>query len=442
MSKDYTNEIGYETLLSDFKRYQKQTPRGVGLARKAQNIYLQFKTPNTARKQYACGCSFTLDGMVEALKKSNKVAGALKSFTSETEFWQWYDKEIKEESQLADDQVTFAEAIKKVEEDFWNRPDRRKRKRDKNSPSDLSTWKETYGRFYSNLPASRSVNQRDIEVTLKNWEKGKRSYKYAVSAFKKMCRLIKRTDIVNFLGDQDIQQVSFIELQTITLGDFFKWRDKTLGVTSELHPNTNLDIRKAWLWAFSMQVVYGLRIHEVFAIANLTEPYKTKDGIVIPALNDPGNTDNLIVLLGETEIGTTTKTGYRIARPSIPPKYPDLIERLEIKIPLLPLNRPTSNNTDTIRKFFTRKARRQLTDWNAPFTQTHALRHLANINGMQAGIPLEVRAQSMGHTPAMNDSVYKKRQSTQTTIDLLLNSNTQAIDFVTALGEAKKLVKE
>jgi len=61
---------------------------------------------------------------------------------------------------------------------------------------------------------------------------------------------------------------------------------------------------------------------------------------------------------------------------------------------------------------------------------------------MQAGIPLEVRAQSLGHTPAMNDSVYKKRQHTQTTIDLLLNSNSQAIDFVTALNEAKGLVKD
>jgi vesicle coat complex subunit len=40
----------------------------------------------------------------------------------------------------------------------------------------------------------------------------------------------------------------------------------------------------------------------------------------------------------------------------------------------------------------------------------------------------------------MNESVYKKRQSTQTTIDLLTNSNQNAIDFVTALAEAKKLV--
>jgi hypothetical protein len=60
---------------------------------------------------------------------------------------------------------------------------------------------------------------------------------------------------------------------------------------------------------------------------------------------------------------------------------------------------------------------------------------------MQAGIPLEIRAQSMGHTPAMNDSTYKKRQSTQTTLDLYNNSNQNAIDFVTALAEAKKLVE-
>jgi integrase len=196
------------------------------------------------------------------------------------------------------------------------------------------------------------------------------------------------------------------------------------------------------MWVFSVQVVYGLRIHEVFAIVNSKLPFIAEDGVTIPALNDSNNTDNLIVISGLTSIQTTTKTGYRIARPNIPPKYPDLLERLEIKIPLLPSNKPISNNSNTIRKFFARKARRMLTDWEAPTTQTHALRHLANINGMQAGIPIEVRAQSMGHTPAMNDSVYKKRQSTQTTIDLLLNSNTQAIDFVTALGEAKKLVKE
>ena len=183
-----------------------------------------------------------------------------------------------------------------------------------------------------------------------------------------------------------------------------------------------------------------MRIHEVFAIANAFEPYKTRDGYTIPALNNNKNTDNILVLAGKTLIDTTTKTGYRLARPIVPPKYPNLLEMLDIKKPVFPVNKPRSKSSDTIRKFYCNKATEQLRRWNAPTTETHAFRHLANVNGMQAGIPLEIRAQSMGHTPAMNDSTYKKRQSTQTTIDLLLNSNTNAIDFVTALTETKRLV--
>ncbi|MGL5940823.1 MAG: hypothetical protein ACRC2S_10595 [Waterburya sp.] len=442
MSKDYTGEIGYETLLSDFKRYQKQTPRGVGMARKGQNIYLQFKTPNTARKQYACGCSFTLDGMVEALRKSNKVAETLKSFTSETKFWQWYDKEIKEESQLADDQITFGEAITKVEDDFWSRPSRTKRKRDRSSHSDISSWNRTYGCFYKLLPNESIVNLEDIIKVIGTQKKGTRNFKYVVSAMKKLVRVNKYQEILETLEGINVVQTEVTDLQTVTLTDFLKWRKEALGVSKQLDERCNIEGRKAWLWVFSMQVVYGLRISEVFAIKNLTEPYKTKDGKIIPALDDPGNTENLVYIGSHTNLGTTVKTGYRLARPMIPPKCPDLMEKLEIKSPLLPDNKPTSTDPLRTNKFFVRMASQRLTNWNAPFTQTHALRHLANINGMQAGIPLEVRAQSMGHTPAMNDSVYKKRQSTQTTIDLLLNSNTQAIDFVTALGEAKKLVKE
>jgi hypothetical protein len=108
---------------------------------------------------------------------------------------------------------------------------------------------------------------------------------------------------------------------------------------------------------------------------------------------------------------------------------------------LQPANLPKSDNHKSNTDFYCSTARKKLIKWDAPFTQTHALRHLANINGIQAGIPQEVRAQSMGHTVQMNESIYKKRQSTQTTIDLLLNSNQNAIDFVTALAEAKKLVK-
>ena len=111
MSAKYNHEIGYESLLSDFKRYQKQCPRGISLKKNRNTINLQFKIGDAKRKPYGCNCTFTLDGMVSALSKAHKVADALKTFTSESEFWEWYDKEIKETNKVENDLLTFKDAI-------------------------------------------------------------------------------------------------------------------------------------------------------------------------------------------------------------------------------------------------------------------------------------------------------------------------------------------
>jgi len=442
VSKNYDGEIGYETLLSDFQRYKKQSPKGVTLVKEGQNIYLQFKTTNKSRSKYKCACSFTLDGMVSALSKAHKVADKLKESSSETEFWQWYDSTIKESIQLKDDLLTFAEAIALVETDFWNRLSRTRRKRDENNPSDVTSWSDTYGRFYRRLPQNKAVNLFDVLEAIKKQEKGTKTYKGAVSAMKRLARLTRNDNILDELSKLEVTQTEYATLQTVTLKDFLDWRDKTLGVAAALRGSVNLANRRAWLWVFSMQIVYGLRINEVFSIQNLTSPCMTKDGVSIPALRDADNTDNLIYIGDKTNLGTTVKTGARLARPQIPPNYSNLIELLDIKKPLLPTDQLKGSSPKSIATFHCRAARIRLVLWNAPTTQTHAFRHLANINGMQAGIPLEVRAQSLGHSPKMNDGIYKKRQHTQTAIDFLLNSNQCAIDFVTALNEAKGLVKD
>jgi hypothetical protein len=275
VSKDYNHEIGYESLLKDFERYRKQSPRGVSLTKKDKTIVLQFKIGNKSRSQYGCNCSFTLDGMVDALSKAHKVAEALKTFTSEVEFWQWYDKEIREIGAVKNDVLTFGEAIAKVEQDFWDRPDRRRRKRDKNNPSDQSSWHETYGRFYKKLPSNEKLNINTILKTVEQQGKGRKSYKYIVSAMKKLCRVNRREDIVQILNEINITQTEFRDLQTITLDEFLKWRGEVLGIAASLPVNVHLNIRQSWLWVFSMQVVYGLRIHEVFAVQNLDKPFTT-----------------------------------------------------------------------------------------------------------------------------------------------------------------------
>jgi hypothetical protein len=326
MSEKYNHEIGYESLLKDFERYRKQSPKGVSLARDRDSILLQFKVGDKSRSKYGCNCSFTLDGMVDALSKAHKVAEALKMFTSEVEFWQWYDKEIREIGAVKNDVLTFGEAIAKVEQNFWDRPDRRRRKRDKNNPSDQSSWHETYGRFYKLLPVHKKINFKDILEVIMSKEEGTRVRRYDTSAMKALARKNKREDILSELEEIDVTQTKFLELQTVELGDFLEWTKKVLGITGSLHHRADIETRQRWIWVFSMQIVYGLRLSEVFAICNLESDYKVSEKEVLSCYNHPDNPHHLIYIGDMTIFGTTVKTGKRLARPLVPPKYPNIID--------------------------------------------------------------------------------------------------------------------
>jgi hypothetical protein len=441
-----TEYKGYPELFVDFERYQKQAPKGVSLQNKRnQTILLRFKV-NGVAKAMGCNCSFTLDGMVSALSKAHKVAEALKSFTSETEFWEWYNKEIKDIGRIENDLLTFREAIKVVEDDFWKRKDKRSNKRVKGHPSHENSYHETYGRFYKHLPLDKPVNKKDILDTLKRWEQGTKAYKDAMSAYRSLVRKNGCDSILKELQKIDSTQTEFRENQTVTLEEFIEWRDKVLGITSELDSRCNLNTRKAWLWVFGIQIIYGLRINEIFAVKNLDKPvYDPKTNkVIVHAYNNIKNNPHRLIYIGdETNIGTTVKTGKRIARPMIPPKYPNLYTEWDLQNPKLPDNKPKEGSTyKVVRGFHSKMARSYLTQWKAPFTQTHADRHLGNLLGLQAGIPIEVRAASMGHSVTMNETIYKKRQGIQTQIDVLTQSNKQAIDFTSGLIEAKRVIEK
>ncbi|WP_293297603.1 MULTISPECIES: hypothetical protein [unclassified Microcoleus] len=176
----------------------------------------------------------------------------------------------------------------------------------------------------------------------------------------------------------------------------------------------------------------------MFAVQNIDKPFKTKDGVIIPALNDPKNTKMIAVVGDKTLLDTTTKTGYRLTVPMLPPTHPDLIEQLEIKAGTPPQLKVVSTDPAVIVEKFSHSAGLRLRAWGK-FTQTHSLRHLANLNGMMGGVSLETRAMSLGHSPTMNDTVYKKRQTTKTTIDLLTKSDSQAIPLNSAIKVLKQM---
>ncbi|MCC3530431.1 MAG: hypothetical protein JGK21_20520 [Microcoleus sp. PH2017_22_RUC_O_B] len=433
--------IGYERILDYLKEAQKQSPKGVGLKKdsKAKGSYvtLQFKIGDK-RVNKSCGCNLTVQGVSDALRKAHLVATALESLSSETEFLRWYDDVILEKNVIRNDLITFGEAIAKVEIGYWEGYTKKRQKRDRDSVSEQNTWHQVYGKFYKLLPENIMVNLTDIMSVINSKKKGSKTYKSCLSVMKKLAETIGDSRLHEELSKIDGKQTIYRDdLQSVSIDDFLQLRKDVLNIPTN-DKRYHLESRKAWLWVFSMQTVYGLRVHEVFAIQNIEQPFKTKDGVTIPALNDSKNTKMLAVVGDKTALDTTTKTGYRLTIPMLPPTHPDLIEQLELKSGSPPRLNMVSTNPQTIVGKYIKSARNCLESWSK-FTQTHALRHLCNLNGMMGGISLETRAMSLGHSPTMNDRVYKKRQNTKTTIDLLTKSDNQAIPLNSAIKVLKQM---
>ncbi|MGB7711185.1 MAG: hypothetical protein WBL95_16905 [Microcoleus sp.] len=438
-SADYL--VGYERILDYFQQAQKECPKGVGLKRdrKASGGYitLQFKLGDK-RVNKTCGCYLTMQGITDALRKAHLVASALQSFSSESRFLVWYDDVILDKNVIKNDLMTFGDAIAKVEKEYWEGRTKRRQQRDRSNASHQSSWGCVYGQYFKLLPREAIVNSVDVLSVIHIKKPGTKSFKNCLCAMKKLAETIGDTELLCRLKEIDGTQTEFREdLQTLSVDDFLKLRIQVLSVSDD--KRYHLESRKRWLWVFSMQMVYGFRVHEVFAIQNIDKPFKTKDSVIIPALIESNNIKMIAVVGDKTLLDTTTKTGYRLCVPMLPPTHPDLIECLEIKSGKLPEIGTLSSNPKTIAGLYSDRAQNILRRWNKGFTQTHALRHLANLSGQMAGMSQETRAKSLGHSPQMNETVYKRRANTETTIDLLTQSTKEAIPLGSAIQVLKQL---
>jgi len=439
-SADYL--IGYERILDYFKQAQKECPKGVGLKKdskaKGSYITLQFKLGDK-RVNKTCGCYLTMQGITDALRKTHLVASALKSFSSETQFLSWYDDVILEKNVAKNDLITFGDAVAKVEKEYWDGRTKRRQQRDRSSISQQYSWRCVYGDYFKLLPENKTVNLVDVLSVVNSKKPGTKCFKNCLCAMRKLAETIGNVDLLCKLKEIDGTQVEFRDdLQALSVDDFLKLRDDALNVP----PNDkryNLESRRRWLWVFSMQLIYGFRVHEVFAILNIDQSFKTKDGVTIPPLSESSNKKMIAVVGDKTLLETTTKTGYRLCVPMVAPTHPDLIEHLEIKSGKPPEICSLSKNPNTISKAYAQRARDALARWGKNLSQTHALRHLANLNGQMAGMSQETRAKSLGHSIQMNEGTYKKRANTKTTIDLLTQSTKEAIPLGSAIQVLKQL---
>jgi integrase len=427
-----TGYTGYSDLLVFFKRKCRECPKGVTLRlNQRKYIQLQFIDPATdKRTAKPCNVKFTEEGIILAVGKAHKVAIALNTCENSNDFWSWYDRVILEINQIENNLKTYGEIFAQIETEFFNgRNKNTKRKRSKKVPNDLNTFERQYGIVFNRFTNLESYPTWEvINSVLFSWEQGSKSFKDVYTVIKKICELSANSkELLPKLEQIDNKQYDFKDKQSISLEQYLNWYKDCYSQIEQIKHPDHRRARKQWLWVTAILVVYGLRPSEVAAIQNLTNPV-TIDNITFKSLDDPDNQDLLLVLGDTTYFGTTIKTGKRICAPMTNDR--ELIELLQIQTPDLPIVHFKENATSKFKvNCFSGDLRKRLISYKCPITQPYALRHLANQLGELHGIPQEIRARSLGHSVAINDSVYKARNNTETTVSLLTNHSKLPIAY-------------
>ncbi len=450
---DSSKLVGHELVRVYLKACQRSTPKGISISKNRSRLSLRFKlTSKSQTADNGCNESFTRDGCVNALAKALLVSHELNECETENEFWSWYETQIKGTISLENDIFTIGDAIKLVKENYLNGYDKvgRNRNEEKSKTNALANYHSTYGKHFSRLNLTfRLTGENIISELTQKWGQlfsisgsqtlCSKGFKNAYTGILKLLRDTKLSSELDKVTSHFgvLKVVKRTEMQSIDLETFLDFRARVLGLNGyELTKAQwrNIDSRKSWMKAICINLLYGFRASEFKAILNLDEPV-TIDGYTFKALHDPTNHENILVIdegfwvtdTSGQKHWITIKTGDRIARPMVHPDYPNLIELLEIKDKtiVLPVCVPSTKSSPQSKKdIYSRTMAKMLFSYISQvggqgFTQTHALRHLANYHGKLSGLTRDQRALSLGHSQTMNDR-YDKHQTTRNQVNLLM----------------------
>ncbi|MBP0009366.1 hypothetical protein [Roseofilum sp. Belize Diploria] len=422
---DPSKLVDHELVRTYLKNCQKSTPKGVSISKNRSRLSLRFKAASKSQtSDNGCNESFTCDGCVNALAKALAVSDKLKNTETESEFWSWYESEIKGTVSLENDIITIGEAIEIVKTNYINGYDKcgRDRSEEKLKTNTLANYHLTYGKHYAKLNSElRLTGENIISEVTRNWGQLIKSIsgnqtlcsKGFRNAYTGVAKLLRDTRLDGELAKVSkhfgtVRVVEKTEQQTIDLETFLDFRARVLGLNGyELTKaqRNNIESRRSWFKAICFNLIYGFRCSEFKAILNLDKPVK-RGNRVIKALHDPTNDEN-IVIIGDGFWVTdtsgkrhyiTVKTSNRIARPMVHPNHPDLVEMLGIKDANVkfPDKFPSPDTKpDNLKGLYSDAMRGQLNRYvdqvGEGFTQTHALRHLANHHGKLAALFLRAK---------------------------------------------------
>ncbi|EAW34233.1 hypothetical protein [Lyngbya sp. PCC 8106] len=440
---------GYEAVLKNAKdvkdtvdEVKATMPKGISF--KIQDnkyLMLQFKYPGTGKRlPKSCNVPFAPEGVYQARDKAWKVKEALSKFKTTSEFWGWYDQEILEVNEIVNDLKTYREIFQEIEDEYFNGVHKNTgEKRSRDNPSFTKSYKVTYLIYFNKFPNwDKCPNWKDFNAVLSNWNKGTKSFRNAYFVLKKIATYSSKSTammLLEKLSEIDPKQTEFTEKQYILWDDFTKWRESAKRATKE--GSCYEQTKKRWLWVTGMIAMYGLRPTEIAASLNLDKPY-TKDGVTIPAINDPNNELKLLVTGSHTPWGATTKTGFRISLPFTTDK--GIWNVLELtNVFCFDEDKDRYLSEDAITSGFNRSHRQWMTSNNSPVTQMYAFRRLNSWLKHKYGIPETVVAASLGHSVDVNRKHYMSWSDFRSTVDMLTGFTKEPLGYKTATEQLTAL---
>ena len=190
------------------------------------------------------------------------------------------------------------------------------------------------------------------------------------------------------------------------------WFDKFPEWTGQ---SSNPSQWQLWQWMYGMQAAYGFRNHETLNIFNLTEDYRGEDGRLYPAFIDKERNPRGIIY-------TEGKGVKRAAFAPRPLKWLDGFNLREIPQDYFGFINSIKNYTQYDKKrakvLKLKNYGRFLRDHGFTFT-AYNLRHHYNVKSHLAGVPASIIAKNLGHTLAMNTSIYLESQGIKSCLEAL-----------------------
>lgn len=320
---------------------------------------------------------------------------------------QWIPESIRPKDESKPESKTIAQWIEEYEEYYWL-------SRDKNRYQDFKNWDKGYLRYFKKIPNWDALPSKEVfDSVCRNYPKSKKR--------NECCTRIKY--LAQFCGFKDYDPKEFrLAKKQITVRAKAKREltDKEIELWFDKFPEwtgqaSNPSQWQLWQWMFGMQAAYGFRNHETLNIHNLTEDHRGEDGRLYPAFTDKERNPRGIVY---TE-GKGVKRAAFAPRPirwleqfnlrEIPADYFKLQCRLN-GLSEFERGRQKDNKLQAYNSF--------LREHGFTFT-AYNLRHHYNVKSHLAGVPASIIAKNLGHTLAMNTSIYLESQGIRSCLEAL-----------------------